>query len=400
MRLFLFFSTMVLFASAVTHSIDDSSTLVSELVNWVQSEEGFVNDKIQIRRVDPADPNSYFGVFANADIDAHEVLMEIPQSCYIEIFDVAKDEYVVQDSAEDSMAAYHSNICNLSHRLMEEMELGNGSEYAPYIAYLKAQKPGQLPVSWSQSGKDLLRQVLRPGHDGVDWIDMYFLQNNSTNQKDACITNDPFEINMLELTVQRSYDAALIPIWDMLNHHNGHYNAEQITSIYDEVGTIVHASKAIFSGEEILASYDKCFDCGDDAMEQGTPEILKNFGFVEGYPHRWVFNGDDGKFDGLEDLWFEVHSDGTDERWIEWWFNETTGVYDGIQNNAQMLYLQRELQRLDEVGRKFNLTSCSYEGYVPFKEWQMISEYYHAAKDAMMLVIGYAMAKIYSHSQI
>ena len=120
------------------------------------------------------------------------------------------------------------------------------------------------------------------------------------------------------------------------------------------VGTIVHASKTIFAGEEILANYDKCFDCGDDATEQGTPEILKNFGFVEGYPHRWVFQGHDGKFDGFEDLWFEIHSNGTDDRWVEWWFNETTGVYDGIQNNAQMLFLRRELQRLDEVGTTYS----------------------------------------------
>lgn len=100
------------------------------------------------------------------------------------------------------------------------------------------------------------------------------------------------------------------------------------------------------TGEEILASNDKCFDCVDNAKEQGTPEILKHFDFVEEYPHRWIFDGEDDIFDGLEYLWFEEKSNGTDESWMEWWFNETTGVYDGIQKNAEMLFLRRKLQRL------------------------------------------------------
>ena len=97
------------------------------------------------------------------------------------------------DAAEDMDAdlnwedPLHNNLCMLSHKLMKEMKLGEDSEFAPYIVYLQAQKPGQLPANCSKAGKDMLRQVLRPGSAVVDRIDWNF-------QKKGCTSGDgPFE---------------------------------------------------------------------------------------------------------------------------------------------------------------------------------------------------------------
>lgn len=47
-----------------------------------------------------------------------------------------------------------------------------------------------------------------------------------------------------------------------------------------------------------VATYDLCADCSDVVDYWGTPEILIDFGFVEGFPHRWAFPDDE--------VWFEV----------------------------------------------------------------------------------------------
>ena len=83
----------------------------------------------------------------------------------------------------------------------------------------------------------------------------------------------------------------------MVNHDNGQINTEN-TPISSESGIKVWASKPIKAGEEIFASYDRCLDCQDVANYWGTPEILRDFGFVERYPRRFV------AYD--EGIWFEV----------------------------------------------------------------------------------------------
>ena len=149
----------------------------------------------------------YMGVFAKSDIAAKESLFQIPKECYIQIFEEAVDPY---EEEEDNAIneKHHDNVCKLAHKLMDEMKLGEKSEYAPYIAYLKTQKRGQLPANWSQAGKDALRKIAVPGSQIVDWIDLNFKQS-------GCIGDDPFEEHMVEMTVQRGFDTALIPIWDM-----------------------------------------------------------------------------------------------------------------------------------------------------------------------------------------
>ena len=180
------------------------ANVVEDLITWVQSEGGSFNEKLEIRRMVPNDISSPYGVYAKENIDAKESLLIIPHECYIQIHNA--EDMNVDEGWEE---AYHKNLCDLSHKLMKEMKLGEESNYAPYIAYLKTQKPGQLPANWSEPGKYVLKQFFPKGHQVVDWIDQNFKQNN-------CIGDDPFEEHMVEMTVQRCFDVSLIPIWDMV----------------------------------------------------------------------------------------------------------------------------------------------------------------------------------------
>ncbi len=173
----------------------------SDLIAWVRSKGGSFSDKLEIRK----HPLGYMGVFATADISAKETLFRIPKECYIQIFDLIDDIHHLVETTEEE---FYNNYCKLAHKMMTEMELGESSDFAPYIAYLKTQESGQLPANWSKAGKDLLRQVATPGSSIVDWIDANFKHGK-------CIKDDPFEEHMVEMVIQRGYDAALIPIWDM-----------------------------------------------------------------------------------------------------------------------------------------------------------------------------------------
>lgn len=372
MRFKCFKSLSLAALAAIAASATDE--VMSNIVQWVRSEGGYFNDKIEIRRVDPNDSSSFFGVFANSAIDAQEILMGIPQECYIDIFDEAKDTEI--EDWNQSISLYHKNMCMLCHKLITEMKLGDESQFAPYVAYLKTQKPGQLPVNWSEAGKNLLRHVLKPGSDGVDWIDKYYLKSHSELN---CIVDDPFEIHMMEITVQRSYDTALIPIWDMVNHDNGRINTES-NSMYDKEGLQVRAAKAIKAGEEIFASYDKCLDCSDLEDFWGTPEILRDFGFVEAYPHRWVF-------DDEEDIWFEIKENPLDKKlWVDFYATDSD---DGIPDEDEISYLQDELDRLSHLQRNFTLNHTTTS--MPSNEYATIMRFYQAAKDDLQLAVDEAV---------
>jgi len=348
---------------------NDSNTkaIHNDLISWVRSRGGSFSDKIEIRRVDPTDLTSYMGVFVREPIEAKESLFAIPRDCYIDVFDTAAE---MDQNDENVEAAYHENLCSLATKLMKEMKLGKESEYAPYLAYLDTQKPGQLPANWSKEGKDLLRRVAIPGSPIVDWIDWYF-----KGEKRDCIGNKShgeskisFEEHMVEMTVQRCFDTALIPIWDMVNHDNGKINTEN-DSMHEADGLRVRAARSLEPGEEVFASYDKCLDCQGLEEYWGTPEILKDFGFVENYPHRWVFSD--------QEIWIQVYED---YEFDAYFGDDETKITPG---ERQLEFLTKELARLEDVEESFLVN----KGNIPNREWETISRFHSVAVDDLTSVV-------------
>jgi hypothetical protein len=182
-----------------------TNDIIQNMISWVHSKGGFFNPKLEIRKLFPDKESSPLGVFAREHFQSKEDLMHIPPECYIDVLEQSEDPNQFFN-VEDQNAADQRNLCMLNHKLMEEMKLGNASYYSPYTAYLRTQAPGQLPVRWSKAGRDLLRSVSRPGSEMVDWMDLNFINT-------GCIREDSFEEHMIEMTVQRSFDTALIPLW-------------------------------------------------------------------------------------------------------------------------------------------------------------------------------------------
>jgi SET domain len=401
--------------------------IVDELIAWVESaEHGFWNgDKIEIRKADDGD---YLGVFAKADIATHELLLQIPRDRYIHIMD---DSLSTDYEDQRGFDNYYTNVCRLATKLQQELlayttalssssttsnnttanddndnDGGNtatassssslSSPYGPYLAYLQQQTTGQLPATWSTAGKDRLRQVLPAvNRDVVDWIEMHFTFCTQEQQQNED-QQGGVDRHLIALTVQRGYDVALIPLWDMVNHDNGRVNVGT-NSWHDPHGMRVAASRPIKAGQEIFATYDKCTDCADVAEYWGTTEILRDFGFVEPYPQRWTW--DDQR------VWFEVHqrdettpgADGTTTDtnpvlsviWDEHSINDDSSLYYGPLQGTGLEFVQRELARLQQLRLLFNDDD---ECLALPHECHWIQQYHQSLSTALSLAIIAAAA--------
>lgn len=187
------------------------------------------------------------------------------------------------------------------------MKQGENSQYAPFINYLKDQPYGQLPATWSRPGKEMLRAVLfKNSSHVVDNLDLNYKTSGVNRYRhEACISGRSKETLLEEhavaLVTSRSWDTAMIPLWDLFNHNNGNINVETPRSVFEGDAMEARAVRDIQPQEELFESYDLCIDCGDDARWWGTIELLRDFGFVEPFTQRWVWPE--------HGVWFEVQQD-------------------------------------------------------------------------------------------
>mmetsp|Transcript_5898 Transcript_5898/g.9278 ORF Transcript_5898/g.9278 Transcript_5898/m.9278 type:complete len:387 (+) Transcript_5898:14-1174(+) len=357
---FINFTTFIILAPFFLESAiaEDDAALktVREMVNWVRSHGGFMSEKVDIHRMDPSDASSPFGIYAIQDIDENENLFYIPKSLYVSPL----------GSPQGNITLYNEYICQSAHALMEERKLDYQSKYAPYTRYLDTQKPGALPATYSKAGKDIMRQVFPPGHDAVDWIDKEFKET-------GCISNDDsFAEHTVALVIQRGFDGTLIPVWDMVNHDNSRVNTDH-NPIHSDQGISVHASKKIPMGDQIFSTYDECVDCGAVSSYWGTPEILRDFGFVENYPQRWVYM--------YEGVWFQLdYDEGNKEFVVIFDEGEPKEDYWGIPTEEAVQFLRNELRRLDELAVTVLKTPPNQ---IPEHEWNTILQFHRATGVAL-----------------
>lgn len=353
--------------------IEDAATQqVQILIEWMESKDsGYINPQVQIRRWDPTDANSYFGAFANAPIRKDELLIKIPR------------EITIQLPTEAQNWTYQDTVCDLAWTFKHEFELGDESAYAPYINYLKSQPKRQLPAVWTPAGQHLLTQVqgdlnmngvgsYTDGKEIASWIWEWFEDDCMNSKDDAAGDNatasESLNPYFLALATQRGYDYAMLPIYDMLNHHNGKNKINTITrpSIFHSDGFGVYALRDLQAGEELFYSYHGCPDCGDSLSYWGTPEMLRDFGFVEGYPQR--FHLKDG---------YTIFMDQ----------DENTGTYTASCSDDECPpkeFAKHQVERLEAVYKQDVLLS---KDFIEASEYNVILQYHKALTVAFTTVL-------------
>eukprot|EP00339_Tiarina_fusa_P019393 CAMPEP_0117068972 /NCGR_PEP_ID=MMETSP0472-20121206/48344_1 /TAXON_ID=693140 ORGANISM="Tiarina fusus, Strain LIS" /NCGR_SAMPLE_ID=MMETSP0472 /ASSEMBLY_ACC=CAM_ASM_000603 /LENGTH=183 /DNA_ID=CAMNT_0004791259 /DNA_START=1 /DNA_END=552 /DNA_ORIENTATION=+ len=151
------------------------------------------------------------------------------------------------------------------------------------------------------------------------------------------------------MTIQRGFDTALIPIWDMVNHDNGKLNTDSNSQLAEE-GIKVWANRTIAAGEEIYATYDYCQDCSDFGDWMGTPGIFRDFGFVESYPQYWPFVG--------QSIYFSVQA---------------------AESVKSLDFLKSRLSRLESM----EATHLTSRGSIPQYQWDGIVQFHNAFMNAL-----------------
>jgi len=360
-----FLCTLSVFGNAPTAAASENEKHAEALIKWLTGEEnGIFNPKLEMRRSDPSDPESFFGMFAKEPIATGTVLLQIPRS-------------IILNSTEEG-PDITPMVCGTVRNLAAQLKLGDASHYAPYVNYLlDTQPPGVLPSAWSQPGKSLLTRFL--GDDGnnqfppeypIEWI--------SDDWHGECDgSHDPMEEYAALLVVQRAWDDLLIPVYDMMSHRNGWRLNTIDENVHNSDVVIVKAKKDIKAGEEIYTSYNMCQDCAARINSYGTPEILRDYGFVEQQPQSWIFPDIDVAF-RTDDVLDEKGEPTGEIKLSEW-------IPDGQVDDEESYEALNDMY--EEVVERKEILLSDRDKNVPENEWNVIVAY----ADALELAVKTAL---------
>jgi len=356
----------------------------ADLISWLHSfPSGYISPKVEFRHLDENDPTSFFGAFATDNMDINELILRVPHKMLI-------------DSREENPALTPMS-CGLVRNLIEQFELGEESKYSTYTRYLEeTQPPGMLPSAWSDEGKNLLLKMLGDHKFEFDeWIERYHNENVVDTDhefppsfvidwivedwyEDCDGEEGPLSEYAALLIVQRAWDDVLIPIFDMFSHRNGYWLNTKSNSANTGSDIVVRAKREIKVGEQLYTSYNMCEDCGGRLTSYGTPELFRDYGFVEQFPQSWIFTNLDIAF-RID----EVPDDQAEESSLvitEWIKNEPR-----IEERDRIEKTLKDLQ----MNKKIYLSDRSEWVKVPDNERFLIEEYTDAMQVALNLVIEY-----------
>jgi len=199
---------------------------------------------------------------------------------------------------------------------------------------------------------------------------MDFMEENMK----GCINDDDLMKFSTEIVVTRGNDIHLIPVWDMMNHGTeGKININS-TSVHSKEGVHVFAEKRIQKGEELYFDYYGCADCDDTYSYWGTPEMMRDFGFVDNYRQTWIFLEQDIGFDLYEE-----------EGQLKVRWDKERHKLDTQQEQ----YLKYNLDRLLTMGDGYALYFSDTKDIevIPSNEWNVIMQYYRSIVVALQTIL-------------
>lgn len=413
------------FVDAVDHG--------QRLTSWLRDNNGYFHPHLELRpqlfgNGDPGAETPFYGMVSTKAIPKGEVMLEIPQRLLVsphgmEVtigdrisvwFEEHNDWFSgeilalggrgamdVQFDDGDTETVHGNEArwereedfdCTTVRRLVEEAALDGKSEYKPYIQYLQSQPRGQLPATWSIAGKDLLREVLGPLRKDEtvnDFVsddphtilppELGTRSHYAQDFHDRCagrlaepLTDEQFEeqLNWYSLLNQRGWDELMIPVFDMMSHGNGKLLNTDHGTVKEGETVQVFASRDISEGEEIYTTYNFCANCENRFMGYGTPELMRDYGFVENFPQRWFFHE--------QRIAFEL--DLQDGEYTVQWLRKLPPKQDFV-------FLKEEIIRLQDLAktilREPGTLTNAYGSAIPKHEFDTIVRYQQALVLAM-----------------
>ena len=280
----------------INHRFIDTNT--KELIQFVEKHGGYINPKQEYRHEDIYNPeDSIFGVFATQDIERGEVLAYIPPSVILSPHNKNNKnqdgDHYHENEIPNHLLPKRFDNCDTVKLLSEELEKGETSFYAPYMAALKktAQEHSRvLPAYWSTQGKQLLLKLLSTTTTSASTS-----ISSASSASLVLPPYDPFLFNLpwkqqcetvnkeaTLLVLTHGEDIGMVPLTDKYNSRGGNYTGAIFTIATPSFGLEIRAFRNLKKGEQIFTDYR-------DYGQIGTPELVRDYGFVELYPQRYIF---------------------------------------------------------------------------------------------------------------
>lgn len=318
-------------------------------------------------------------MFAIEDIQQNETLLVIPSEC------------LLTSDLRNGKENPSYNMCDTARHVVQEyqrLQTTGDSDYAPYINYIFEQKQHEkVPAAWSEEGISLLQRVIGDELEpqGVDEMDFFRRCGTPEDRKE--IQKQPPElrkqtaqlyVDAYRSVVSRSWNDVLVPVFDLVNHRNGKYhNMDQLTTTHAGEDVVIVALRDVQLGEQLYISYNECHDedCDGIAHTYILPQIMKDYGFVEQYPHRWRFTYNSDEEDAH--ILIELEEDETTGELRLIWLSEEPDR-GGISFLRGHLKRQQDIH--DELVEETKTLAASYEK-------ETIMEFHEALMTALKMAI-------------
>jgi hypothetical protein len=198
------------------------------------------------------------GTIATSDIPAGTVIMHIPPSLVMGGVDWCPD------------------VGNLRR----EIALGTQSKWYEYLDFDDSDG-SRLPLEWERDGIAVgeMQGLLPDGNDVHHHLDWY---TGAWGCLAGRVMTD-VDFRAFKIILTRAMDAGLVPMYDLMNHHNGRINTYIESDV--EGGVYVVSLVDIPAGFPIYNTYGR-------SGYQSTNALFGTYGFVEDYPQLWQWDDD------------------------------------------------------------------------------------------------------------
>eukprot|EP00977_Amphora_coffeiformis_P007177 scaffold1564_cov174-Amphora_coffeaeformis.AAC.15 len=247
---------LVSLLSFVSSSPDDKG--FERLVTWMRQQGGRVDDRIDVIVFD----NGIRGMVALEDIEEGAELLLCPWKLVM-----GSTSFGDQMKGGDSM-------CAVVQEMAHEIRQGKNSLWYPYLDHIELPR---LLSTWDQSALDEL-QGLSPYQDATRHL-RWLSESCDASFEDS---HDKTAVERALISfVSRASEVGMIPIYDLVNHHNGKRNAK--LRLTKEGAQLIVVGGPIPKRQEIYQSY---------GIKTASTMYL-NYGFVEEWPTCWNFKDSD-----------------------------------------------------------------------------------------------------------
>lgn len=246
----------------------------SKLVAWVRDNGGRVDDRLGLvnavtvvggsqPQLQPQQPR---GCVALDDICAGSELLYCPWKLVL--------------GTQGDTSKVSEDHCQVLRTYADQVRLGNESFWYPYLS-MDASLETRIPTVWSDLALEELQGL--PPYDSssssssslTDWFSKTCAGGTPFDQLDDASRHS------LLAAITRSAGMRFLPIFDLLNHHNGKLNTR---SNAISTGNQLFALVDIAKGSDIYLSYR--------GQRSTSCDIFSRYGFVESWPQQWAWVDD------------------------------------------------------------------------------------------------------------